>query len=161
MGTLHLAAAAASLPPELQAHIAAKAAEAAQREAEAARRQVEATKAERAARLADAKAEYARIKRIVREAGVDLFDRYCPLAIGIHVPLVELMAGKLNEGEIGRFLSYHVRRWRYLEAIARGEPRRDLSGAEIGFPTEAQQAHARRELERRPNPSANGARKQT
>jgi sRNA-binding protein len=158
MGTLRLAAAPASLPPELQAHIAAKAAEAAQREAEAAQRQVE---AERAAKVAASKAEYARAKRLIRDAGVDLFDRYCPLAIGIHKPLVELMAGKLNEGEIAGSLSYHVRRWRYLEAIVRGEPRRDLNGAETGFPTEEQQAHAPRELGRRPCPSAQGTEKQT
>jgi sRNA-binding protein len=86
------------------------------------------------------------IRRLLRDAGVTVFADYSPLAVGIRAPLGELLAGEVEPHIISGFLRYHVSRIPYLEAVVRGEPRRDLNGVEVGPPTEEQRQFAEKRL---------------
>ena len=62
-----------------------------------------------------------------------------PLAIGIDVALIALLAGEFEAAVVACFLADWTRRTPYLEALARGDVRRDLDGC----PTEAPDDRAR------------------
>jgi hypothetical protein len=65
-----------------------------------------------------------------------------PLAIGIHKPLTELVAGEIETFDLRCFLAYWTRQPAYLSAIAQGEPRRNLDGSAADMPTATQQKDA-------------------
>jgi sRNA-binding protein len=90
--------------------------------------------------------DHKRIRQLVRDLGITVFDTYSPLAVGIHAQLAELLAGEADAVAIARFLRHHTSRIPYLEAIARGEPRRDMNGIEAEPPTEDQRQYATRGL---------------
>jgi sRNA-binding protein len=52
--------------------------------------------------------------------------------IGIHGPLIELLAGEFDPAIVRTFLRNWVRQSAYREAIARGGPRYDLDGLPCG-----------------------------
>ena len=57
-----------------------------------------------------------------------------PLAIGIDVALIALLAGEFEAAVIARFLADWTRRPAYLAAVARGDVRRDLDGCPTECP---------------------------
>jgi sRNA-binding protein len=69
-----------------------------------------------------------------------------PLAIGIHKQILEVAGDSIDPRELSTFLRYWVRRWAYLQAVWRGEPRRNLDGSVAGSPTIEQRNDAARKL---------------
>jgi hypothetical protein len=87
------------------------------------------------AREAEWHAAPAALEALLRELAPAVFnDRPPPLAIGIDAALVDLLTGEFDASVIARFLRDWVRRPPYLEALARGEGRRDLDGCPAGTP---------------------------
>ena len=75
-----------------------------------------------------------------------VFKQFKPLAIGIH----EALAAALPQYDtqlIGRVLSNHCRKPRYLKSVARGGKRFALDGKPVGAVTEEEQAAAQRQCE--------------
>jgi hypothetical protein len=92
------------------------------------------------AREAEWHAAPAALEVLLRELAPAVFnDCPPPLAIGIGITLVALLADEFDARTIGRFLRDWVHRPPYLEAVARGDVRRDLDGC----PTDAPEATAR------------------
>ena len=123
---------------------------------------------EKAARLAEVR----QVEALLRERWPVAF---CvprpPLAIGIHKQVLELETrGKLSQAVtvlgsrgpaadayflasdtidpvvLGRFMHWWVRRTDYLDAVAHGEPRRNLDGSPAGEPDEPQRREAARQV---------------
>jgi sRNA-binding protein len=69
-----------------------------------------------------------------------------PLAIGIHHQILEVAGDSIDPAELSAFLRYWVSRWSYLQAVKRGEPRRNLDGSLAGLPTIEQRNDAARRL---------------
>jgi sRNA-binding protein len=69
-----------------------------------------------------------------------------PLAIGIHKQILDIAGDSIDATELGAFMRYWVRRWSYLMAVWRGEPRRNLDGSVAGSPTIDQRNDAARKL---------------
>ena len=69
-----------------------------------------------------------------------------PLAIGIHNQILDVTGDSIDPRELSIFLRYWVRRWAYLQAVWRGEPRRNLDGSVAGSPTIEQRNDAARKL---------------
>jgi sRNA-binding protein len=69
-----------------------------------------------------------------------------PLAIGIHKQILEVAGDSIDATELGAFLRYWTRRWSYLIAVERGEPRRNLDGTIASEPTIDQRNDAARKL---------------
>lgn len=69
-----------------------------------------------------------------------------PLAIGIHNQILDIAGDSIDATELGVFMRYWVRRWSYLMAVWRGEPRRNLDGSVAGSPTIDQRNDAARKL---------------
>ena len=69
-----------------------------------------------------------------------------PLAIGIHNQILDIAGDSIDATELGAFMRYWVRRWSYLMAVWRGEPRRNLDGSVAGSPTIDQRNDAGRKL---------------
>jgi sRNA-binding protein len=69
-----------------------------------------------------------------------------PLAIGIHNQILDIAGDSIDATELGAFMRYWVRRWSYLMAVWRGEPRRNLDGSVAGSPTIDQRNDAARKL---------------
>jgi sRNA-binding protein len=91
-------------------------------------------------REAEWHAASAALEAMLRELAPAVFnDKPPPLAVGIDGALIALLAGEVEEAVIGRFLSVWTKRTTYLEAVARGDVRRDLDGC----PTSAPDADAR------------------
>jgi hypothetical protein len=87
------------------------------------------------AREAEWHAAPAALEAMLRELAPTVFnDQPPPLAVGIDAALVALLAGEFDAVAIGRFLRDWVRRAPYLEAVARGDERRDLDGCPAGVP---------------------------
>ena len=72
-----------------------------------------------------------------------------PLAIGIDGALIALLAGEFDASTIGRFLADWTRRATYLEAVGRGDVRRDLDGCPTDAPTDSARTFAAALLRRR------------
>lgn len=75
-----------------------------------------------------------------------VFKQFKPLAIGIH----EALAAALPQYDpqlIGRVLSNHCRKPRYLKSVARGGKRFSLENKPVGAVTEEEQAVAQRQCE--------------
>jgi hypothetical protein len=72
-----------------------------------------------------------------------------PLAIGIHGAIHEAVRGKHSNNVLKVFLERWTDKARYLEALAAGEPRRNLDGTLAGEPTEKHREVAK-EKTRRP-----------
>jgi len=70
-----------------------------------------------------------------------------PLAIGIDKDLRALLDGAFTPEAIGAFIHWWVTRNPYLEALSRGDPRRDLDGIVTSEATPEHQAGARRQLD--------------
>jgi ProP effector len=77
------------------------------------------------------------------------FAKPVPLAIGITKTLKTQLAGAFPARQVNLALARWTRRNAYLEAVARGDARRNLDGSETGFPDERHRTHARMELARR------------
>src|ERR1700761_6449280 len=69
-----------------------------------------------------------------------------PLAIGIHKQILDIAGDSIDATDVGAFMRYWVRRWSYLMAVWRGEPRRNLDGSVAGSPTIDQRNDAGRKL---------------
>ena len=69
-----------------------------------------------------------------------------PLAVGIHQQILDVAGDSIDPAELSAFLQYWTRRWAYLKAIWRGEPRRNLDGSVAGVPTIEQRNAAARQL---------------
>ena len=69
-----------------------------------------------------------------------------PLAIEIHEQILDVAGDSIDPAELGAFLRYWVRRWSYLHAVWRGEPRRNIDGSVAGVLTVAQRNAAGRWL---------------
>jgi sRNA-binding protein len=69
-----------------------------------------------------------------------------PLAIGIHKQILDVAGDSIDPRELSIFLRYWVRRWAYLQAVWRGEPRRNLDGSVADPPTIEQRNDAARKL---------------
>ena len=92
------------------------------------------------AREAEWHAAPAVLEVMLRQLAPAVFnDQPPPLAIGIDVALIALLAGEFDARAITRFLADWTRRPTYLAAVARGEVRRDLDGC----PADAPEASAR------------------
>jgi len=95
------------------------------------------------AREAEWYAAPAALEALLRELAPAVFnDRAPPLAIGIDGALIALLAGEFDAPVIARFLADWTRRPAYLEAVARGEVRRDLDGCPTAAPDDAACAFA-------------------
>jgi hypothetical protein len=91
------------------------------------------------AREAEWHAAPAALEAMLRELAPAVFnDAPPPLAIGVGAVLIALLAGEFEAGMVSRFLADWTRRRAYLEALARGDVRRDLDGC----PTDAPDAAA-------------------
>jgi hypothetical protein len=91
--------------------------------------------AENARREQEWHAAPAALEALLRELAPAVFNNQpSPLAIGVDAALVDLLAGEFDAVLIGRFLRDWVRRSPYLEAMARGDVRRDLDGCPAGAP---------------------------
>ena len=69
-----------------------------------------------------------------------------PLAIGVRERILEVAGDAVDSAQLGRFLSWWTQRSDYLDAIAHGEPRRNLDGSPAGEPDEAQRRQAAGEV---------------
>lgn len=69
-----------------------------------------------------------------------------PLAIGIHKQILDVACDSIDPGALAAFLRYWIRRWSYLYAVWRGEPRRNIDGSVAGVPTVDQRNAAGRWL---------------
>ena len=69
-----------------------------------------------------------------------------PLAVGIRQAIIELAGDAVDSAQLGRFLSWWTQQSDYLDAIAHGEPRRNLDGSPAGEPDEAQRRQAAGEV---------------
>jgi sRNA-binding protein len=67
-----------------------------------------------------------------------------PLAIGIHKQILEVAGEDIDLRELSIFM--RCTRWSYLQAIRRGEPRRNLDGSIADTPTREQRDDAARKL---------------
>jgi hypothetical protein len=65
-----------------------------------------------------------------------------PLAIGIHLQILDIAGDNIDAKALGWFLQYWTRKPGYLDAIAHGEPRRNLDGSVAGEPDEQQRRAA-------------------
>jgi hypothetical protein len=75
------------------------------------------------------------LEAVLRELAPAVFnDQQPPLAIGIDVALITLLAGEFDASVVTRFLRDWTRRPAYLAAVARGDLRRDLDGCPAGAP---------------------------
>jgi hypothetical protein len=89
------------------------------------------------AREAEWHAAPAALEAMLRELAPAVFnDSPPPLAIGTGAVLVALLAGEFEAGMVSRFLADWTRRRAYLEALARGDVRRDLDGCPTDVPDE-------------------------
>jgi hypothetical protein len=99
--------------------------------------------AAKAARNAEREAALRRVEALLRERWPAVF---CvprpPLALGIHRQILEGAGADIDEAELGRFLRWWTLRWDYLDAVAHGEPRRNLDGSPAEVPTPDQQCSA-------------------
>jgi hypothetical protein len=85
----------------------------------------------------------AALEAMLRELAPTVFnDQPPPLAIGIDAALTALLAGEFDTVAIGRLLRDWVRRPPYLEALARGDIRRDLDGRPTDVPTDGERTFA-------------------
>jgi sRNA-binding protein len=95
------------------------------------------------AREAEWHAAPVKLEALLRELAPTVFnDQPPPLAIGIDAALVALLAGEFDAGVIGRFLRDWTHRPAYLEAVARGDERRDLDGHPAGTPDDRARSFA-------------------
>jgi hypothetical protein len=102
------------------------------------------------AREAEWHAAPAALEALLRELAPVVFnDQPPPLAIGVDVALVALLAGEFEASVITRFLADWTRRPAYLAAVARGDVRRDLDGCPAGAPDDAARTFAAIRLGRR------------
>ena len=65
-----------------------------------------------------------------------------PLAVGISDQITAVAGDEIDRLALGRFMAWWVSRTDYLDAVAHGEPRRNLDGSVAGEPTEAQRRDA-------------------
>ena len=65
-----------------------------------------------------------------------------PLAVGVRERILEAAGGDIDGQALGLFLAWWTQRSDYLDAIAHGEPRRNLDGSPAGEPDEAQRRQA-------------------
>lgn len=72
-----------------------------------------------------------------------------PLAVGINGQITALLDGVHTPEDVNVFLRWWTTQAAYLEAVARGEPRRDLDGVIAQDTEPGHRAHARQELDRR------------
>ena len=80
----------------------------------------------------------AKLEAALREPAPAAFNNYpAPLSIGVGVALIALLDGEFDAALIGRFLADWTRRPRYLEAVARGDVRRDLDGCPTDVPADS------------------------
>jgi hypothetical protein len=100
--------------------------------------------------------ELAALERALRAAYPAIFPARClppsppPLKVGIYRDLrVALAGGRFSAKLTATFLAEWCRRVPYVQAIAAGEPRRDLSGAQVAVPTERERKLALEELRQR------------
>jgi ProQ/FINO family len=78
------------------------------------------------------------LEAMLRELAPAVFnDQPPPLAIGIDVALIALLAGEFEADVVSRFLRDWVHRPTYLAAVARGDVRRDLDGCPIDVPADS------------------------
>ncbi len=77
------------------------------------------------------------------------FTKPVPLAVGISKRLKRELGGAFPAKQVNVALARWTRRNAYLEAVARGEARRNLDGSENGLPDECHRKYARMELARR------------
>ena len=63
-------------------------------------------------------------------------------AIGIHKQILDVAGDDIESGRLGAVLKRWVTRPDYLDAVAHGEPRRNLDGTEAGMPSEEPQLDA-------------------
>jgi hypothetical protein len=99
--------------------------------------------AEQAAELSATNAALIALDRLLRDLCPAVFcDPPVPLAIGIRLVLVELLAGEVDAATIAVFLRRWTGRPAYWAALAAGEMRRDLDGQPAGEPTPEQRKHA-------------------
>jgi hypothetical protein len=102
------------------------------------------------ARAAEWNAAPAALEAMLRELAPLVFnDCPPPLAIGIDVALTALLAGEFEAEVIGRFLRDWTCRPTYLEAVARGDVRRDLDGCPTDVPADGAREFAAVLLSRR------------
>jgi len=86
----------------------------------------------------------------LRGLGCRVFENQpVPLAVGIGEQIAALVDGVHTPTDVNIFLRWWTTRPDYLEAVARGEPRRDLDGVIAQEPEPGHREHARQELERR------------
>jgi sRNA-binding protein len=102
------------------------------------------------AREAEWHAAPAALEAMLRELAPLVFnDCPPPLAIGVDIALIALLAGEFEAEVVGRFLAGWTRRPAYLEALARGDVRRDLDGCPTGAPEDSAREFAAILLSRR------------
>jgi hypothetical protein len=102
------------------------------------------------AREAEWHAAPAALEAMLRELVPAVFnDQPPPLAIGVDGALTALLAGEFEAAVIGRFLADWTRRTLYLEAVARGDVRRDLDGCPTDVPADSARDFAAVLLSRR------------
>lgn len=83
----------------------------------------------------------------LRGLGCPVFDNEpAPLAVGINGQIVALLEGVHSPQDVGIFLGWWTRRPDYLEAVARGEPRRDLDGIAVQETEPGHREHAKERL---------------
>ena len=70
-----------------------------------------------------------------------------PLAIGIHVAILDAVRGRCSNNTLKVFLKRWTDKPRYLEALVAGEPRRNLDGALSGDLSEAEREVAAKALD--------------
>jgi sRNA-binding protein len=87
---------------------------------------------------------------MLRELAPAVFNDFPPpLAIGIDVALIALLAGEFETSVIARFLACWTRRPAYLTAVARGDVRCDLDGCPTDAPADSAREFAAALLSRR------------
>lgn len=75
--------------------------------------------------------------------------RFLPLKVGIFEDLMARHPGAFSQDELKQALAQHVRSTRYLEAVARGEPRHGLEGQAVDAVAPEHVLHAIGEILRR------------
>jgi sRNA-binding protein len=89
----------------------------------------------------------AELERILRDLAPAVFaGPPVPLQIGIHHHLAELLADEADSATISRFLRHWTKRTAYIQAIVRGDARRDLDGQPTGEPSRAERESAAESL---------------
>ena len=97
----------------------------------------------RAARKAARRAALARVEAVLSAHFPAVFTRPAvPLAVGIHQAILAAAGDVITPQELERFLRHWTRQPGYLDALAHGEPRRNLDGSPAGEPDEAQRRAA-------------------